>query len=153
LNSTPTAWRRWPKVAPPVAISRVTSPACAPYWPNCGAAVKPPAATPPTQPPSSSAETCPGAPITSAPMSETTNTDLVATDLTDDERYFVWWALGHWGGCASDAPLPVRLVGAANWDEFDALTDRLATAVKRGEALTDLDWARALFLTEISFGS
>jgi hypothetical protein len=86
-------------------------------------------------------------------MSGTTKADLVAIDLTDDERYLIGWALGHWGGCASDAPLPVRLVGAANWDEFDALTDRLATAVKHGEALTDLDWARALFLTEISFGS
>jgi hypothetical protein len=44
-------------------------------------------------------------------------------------------------------------LGFTGWDEFDALTDRLATAVKSGEPLRDLDWARALFLTEISFGS
>lgn len=86
-------------------------------------------------------------------MSETSDADLVAIDLTDDERYFMWWALGHWGGCASDAPLPVNLLGFTGWDEFDALTDRLATAIKHGEPLLDLDWARALLLTEISFGS
>lgn len=86
-------------------------------------------------------------------MSEATDADLVAIDLTDDERYFMWWALGHWGGCASDAPLPVNFLGFTGWDEFDAVTDRLATAIKSGEPLLDLDWARALLLTEISFGS
>ena len=30
------------------------------------------------------------------------------------------------------------------WDEFGQLTERLENAVKRGEPLTDLDWARAL---------
>jgi hypothetical protein len=86
-------------------------------------------------------------------MDDVADVDAVAIELTDDERYFMGWALGHWGGAASDAPLPVSLVGVSDWEEFDALTDRLATAVKAGEPLSDLDWARALFLTEISFGS
>ena len=89
-------------------------------------------------------------------MDDVADVDAVAIELTDDERYFMGWALGHWGGAASDAPLPVSLVGVSDWEEFeefDALTDRLATAVKAGEPLSDLDWARALLLTEISFGS
>ena len=86
-------------------------------------------------------------------MDDVADVDAVAIELTDDERYFMGWALGHWGGAASDAPLPVGLVGVSDWEEFDALTDRLATAVKAGGPLSDLDWARALLLTEISFGS
>ena len=37
----------------------------------------------------------------------------------------MWWALGHWGGCASDAPLPI--------------------AVKYGEPPCDLIGARVDF--------
>jgi hypothetical protein len=41
----------------------------------------------------------------------------------------------------------------SDWAEFDALADRLAGAITQHEPLSDLDWARALFLTEISRAS
>jgi hypothetical protein len=45
------------------------------------------------------------------------------------------------------------ILGIGDAEEFRNLTERLALAVRGGQALTDLDWARALFLTELSFGS
>lgn len=87
-------------------------------------------------------------------MSSTADAEVVSIDLTGDERDFVYWALTHWGtGLATYKPLPMTILGIADADRFRALTERLATAVRAGEPLTDLDWARALFLTELSFGS
>jgi hypothetical protein len=70
-------------------------------------------------------------PIPSKPISDTGQADLLTIDLTDNERYFVWWAQGHWGGCAGDAPLPIDVLGCTSQDEFDALTDHLVAAVKQ----------------------
>jgi hypothetical protein len=77
----------------------------------------------------------------------------VAIPLTDSERYFMYMALSEWGGLASYKPRPLPILGVSDWAEFDALTDRLATAITQHESLSDLDWARALFLTEISWAS
>lgn len=82
-----------------------------------------------------------------------TETTLIAIDLTERERDFTARALYEWHGSASWTPLPIDALGLSDWDEFDHLTERLETAVKSGEPLTDLDWARALFLTEISWAS
>ncbi len=78
---------------------------------------------------------------------------MITIDLTDDERDFMCTALGEWGGAASYAPLPVSIVGATNWVEFDQLTERLRHAIKNAQPLSGTDWARALFLTELSFAS
>ena len=76
---------------------------------------------------------------------------LIAIDLTELEREFIADALYAWRGPAGWTPLPIEALGLSNWDEFDALTDRLRDAVTRGEPFTDLDGARALFLTEITW--
>lgn len=77
----------------------------------------------------------------------------IRIDLTEQERTFIADALYAWSGPAGWTPLPIEALGLSNWDEFDALTDRLRDAVTWGQPLTDLDWARALFLTEISWAS
>jgi hypothetical protein len=87
-------------------------------------------------------------------MSARADDVVVAVDLTDDERDFMYWALSHWGsGLATYKALPMSVLGIAGSDEFASLTDRLGQAVRRGDPLSGLDWARALFLTELSFGS
>ncbi|WP_123026359.1 hypothetical protein [Mycolicibacterium stellerae] len=50
-------------------------------------------------------------------------------------------------------PLLAPLFDAATIDEFNAMVYRLRAAVEDAEPLSDLDWARALLLTEISWGS
>ena len=79
--------------------------------------------------------------------------NLIAIDLTEREREFIARALYERQGSASWTPLPIDALGLSDWDEFDALIDRLRDAVTRGDPLTDLDWARALFLTEITWAS
>lgn len=79
--------------------------------------------------------------------------ELVAVDLSERERGFIDAVLREWGGSAGSAPMPIEVLGLSTWDEFDALTDRLRGAITRGEPLTNLDWARALFLTEVGWAS
>jgi hypothetical protein len=78
---------------------------------------------------------------------------LIAIDLTERERKFIVGGLREWQGSAGWTPLPIEAMGLSDWDEFDALTDRLRVAVGRGDPLTDLDWARVLFLGEITWAS
>jgi hypothetical protein len=77
----------------------------------------------------------------------------IAIDLTERERDFIVDGLREWQGSAGWKPLPIEAMGISDWDEFDALTDRLRAAVGRGEPLTELDWARVLFLGEITWAS
>jgi hypothetical protein len=83
----------------------------------------------------------------------TSSSELVAVDLTDRERKFIEQALQQWGLSASDAPFPFQMLGLSTWEEFGNLTVRLEGAVANGEPLSDLDWARVLFLTEITWAS
>jgi hypothetical protein len=79
---------------------------------------------------------------------------LVDEDLTDDERRFIGLLLNEYGGPAKRAyQLLCPVVGLSNEDEWDRLIQRLMTAIKNKEPLSDLDWARTLFLAEISYGS
>ncbi|PJE05410.1 MAG: hypothetical protein CK429_20245 [Mycobacterium sp.] len=79
--------------------------------------------------------------------------DLVSIELTDREREFIQQALRQWDGSASDAPFPFQILGLSRWEEFGELAVRLDRALQKHEALTDLDWARVLFLTEICWAS
>jgi hypothetical protein len=83
----------------------------------------------------------------------TNSSELVAVDLTDRERKFIEQALQQWGWSASDAPFPFQVLGLSTWEEFGRLTVRLQGAVANDEPLTNLDWARVLFLTEITWVS
>jgi hypothetical protein len=85
--------------------------------------------------------------------SMTDSSELVAVDLTDREREFIQQALEQWTLSAADAPFPFQALGLSTWDEFGHLIVQLKRAVTDRESLTDLDWARALFLTEITWAS
>lgn len=81
------------------------------------------------------------------------SSELVAVDLTQDERDFIQQTLEQWGLSAASKPFPFQALGLSTWEEFGELTLRLENAVCDGEPLTDLDWARVLFLTEITWAS
>jgi hypothetical protein len=83
----------------------------------------------------------------------TSSSELVAVDLTDDERGFIGQTLDEWRSSASGKPFPFQVLGLSTWEEFGELIVRLEHAVASGAALTDLDWARVLFLTEVTFAS
>ncbi|EFG79546.1 hypothetical protein HMPREF0591_0523 [Mycobacterium parascrofulaceum ATCC BAA-614] len=83
----------------------------------------------------------------------TSSSELVTVNLSEREREFIQQALEQWALSAADAPFPYQVLGLSTWEEFGALTLRLERAVADGEPLTDLDWARVLFLTEITWAS
>lgn len=77
----------------------------------------------------------------------------VDVELTDDERQLLVLGLNEYLGPAAGAPVLAPLVGLATETEFIQLINRLMAAIKQRNALSDLDWAHALVLTEISWGS
>ena len=84
-------------------------------------------------------------------MSEPERVDI---DLTDEERKLIVLALNEFGGTAQHTyRLLCPVLGQSNSDEWARLVNRLISSIKNKEPLSDLDWARALFLTDISFGS
>lgn len=83
----------------------------------------------------------------------TDSSELVAVELTDDERDFIQQTLEQWALSAASKPFPFQVLGLSTWEEFGNLTGRLEHAVTDGKPLTDLDWARVLFLTEITWAS
>ena len=83
----------------------------------------------------------------------TGSSELVAVDLTDDERDFIRQAMHQWESSASRQPFPFQVLALSTWEGFGKLTLRLERAVTDGEALTNLDWAQVLFLTEVTGAS
>lgn len=82
-----------------------------------------------------------------------TMTELIAIDLTDDERMLLSQGLNEYGGPIRNQLVMVRALGLPDRASFDTLVDRLHTAISRMEPLSKLDWARAVFLTEVSWAS
>jgi hypothetical protein len=79
--------------------------------------------------------------------------DVVSVELTDDERLLLVSGLIEWGGPARGAAVIAPLVGAASVDDFFQLTGHLENAIRSRQPLSNLDWARALALTEICWAS
>lgn len=83
-----------------------------------------------------------------------TDPERIAIDLTEEERKLMSLALNEYGGLAKRAkPLLIPVLGLSTEDEWYQLLKRLELAIDNNEPLSDFDWARALFLTEISFAS
>jgi hypothetical protein len=78
-----------------------------------------------------------------------TEPELITIDLTGDERDFILTAFTEFGGTASYAPFPIRILGVSTDDEFEELLDRLRRAIWDREPMSCLDWARALLLVEM----
>lgn len=75
-------------------------------------------------------------------------------ELTDEERRFLVLALNEYRGPAGHAyQLLCPVVGEANKEGWIGLLDRLTAAIESNIPMSDLDWARALFLSEIAFAS
>ncbi|MBW0013411.1 MAG: hypothetical protein JO059_09625 [Mycobacterium sp.] len=83
----------------------------------------------------------------------TSSSELVAVDLTQDERDFIRQALQQWESSAAGQPFPFQVLGLSTWGEFGEQTLRLERAITGCQPLTDLDWARVLFLTEVTWAS
>ena len=79
--------------------------------------------------------------------------NLIHVDLTGDERDLLTFGLNEYLGPAAGAPILAPLVGARNTQEFFELLNRLMSAIETRQALSELDWIRALLLTEISWAS
>ncbi len=82
-----------------------------------------------------------------------TDSNCVAMVLTDNERRFLLIALNEYFGPAKGAPVLAQVVGVDSVPSFHQLVDRLLHSIENGQPLTDLDWARALVLSEISWAS
>jgi hypothetical protein len=83
-----------------------------------------------------------------------TEPERVAIELTDEERELIVLALNEYAGTAQHTyKLLCPVLGQSNKHEWFQLINRLEFAIENKEPLSDLDWARAMFLTDISFGS
>src|ERR1700739_313140 len=83
-----------------------------------------------------------------------TEPELVAIDLTDEERELIVLALNEYAGTAQHTyKLLCLVLGQSNKHEWFQLINRLSLAIENKEPMSDLDWARTMFLTDISFGS
>jgi hypothetical protein len=83
-----------------------------------------------------------------------THLEPVAIDLTDEEREPMVLALNEYAGTAQHTyQLLCPVFGQSDENDWYQLTTRLKKSIKNKEPLSDLDWARAMFLTDISFGS
>jgi hypothetical protein len=83
-----------------------------------------------------------------------TDPERVAIDLTDEERELMVLALNEYAGTAQHTyRLLGSVLGQSDQHQWFRLIGRLESAIDNKEPLSDLDWARAMFLTDISFGS
>ncbi|MEW2382598.1 hypothetical protein AB0873_11010 [Micromonospora sp. NPDC047707] len=80
--------------------------------------------------------------------------DVVAVDLSSDERFLLSRGLGEWGGPASPTEDLVRAMGFVSMEDlWRGEGRRLRAALDRGEPLTRSQWRKALLATEIVFAS
>ena len=83
-----------------------------------------------------------------------TDAERMAIDLTDEECELMVLALNEFGGTAQHTyRLLCPVLGQSNQHEWFRLINRLDSVIENKEPLSDLDWARAMFLTDICFGS
>ncbi|SPM35894.1 hypothetical protein BN1232_04159 [Mycobacterium rhizamassiliense] len=82
-----------------------------------------------------------------------TPTELVDIALTDDERRLLFHGLNEYGGSIQYKPVMTRALGLSDRDTFYDLIQRLLNAIGQNQPLSKLDWARVVFLTEVSWVS
>ncbi|KAA8882042.1 hypothetical protein F3087_38960 [Nocardia colli] len=79
--------------------------------------------------------------------------DLVAVDLSDDEREILRRGLGEWGGPARSTEALAVAMGFASVADLYEQGRRLRAALNSKEPLSAADWRRALVATEFVFAS
>jgi hypothetical protein len=71
-----------------------------------------------------------------------TEAELVAINLTDEERELIVLALNEYGGTAQHTyRLLCPVLGQSDLDEWAHLVNGLKEAIRNNEPLSDLDWA------------
>jgi hypothetical protein len=78
---------------------------------------------------------------------------VIEVQLTPEERDLLIHGLGEWGGPTRPTEALAPAMGFDSVEELLRGTERIAAALKRGEALSPEDWARAQIATEIAFAS
>lgn len=73
--------------------------------------------------------------------------------LTHDESNMLCAGLINWGGPADGTNALARAMGFANRKDLWEESNKIATAINSGHALSVRDWTRALVATEINFAS
>ena len=80
--------------------------------------------------------------------------ERVEVNLDEAERKLMVLVLNEYAGSAQVAvELLPPLIGKSSYDEWGDYVFPLMESIEIGEPLADLDWARALLLTEFGFGS
>ncbi|WP_157900632.1 hypothetical protein [Mycobacterium rhizamassiliense] len=82
-----------------------------------------------------------------------TESELIDLGLTDDERLLISHGLSEYGGPIRGQVVMTRALGLSDSGAFNDLVARLRGAIFRKQPLSKLDWARAVFLTEVSWAS
>lgn len=82
-----------------------------------------------------------------------TRDDLIQIELDERERRLLRCGILEWGGPARCTDAMAIAIGFRSAADLLAQSDRLAGAVASGEAMSSLDWRRALLATEIAFAS
>lgn len=79
--------------------------------------------------------------------------DHIDIPLSDEERALLLYGLRDWGGPAACTPAMARALGFHDVEDLFTQSDRMRSALRAHEPLTQRDWVRALLATEIVFAS
>lgn len=79
--------------------------------------------------------------------------EMLEVELSDLERRVLHWGVIDWGGPARCTEEMAVALGFLGVDDFVRHRKRLADAVKGGQPLSRLDWARVVLATEVVFAS
>lgn len=79
--------------------------------------------------------------------------DLVAVSLTEEERYMLTFGLKDWDGPTEATESVAVALGFVSIEDLHIEGDRIAEAIHAGEPVSERDWSRALFATEVVFAS
>ncbi|MEE6137974.1 hypothetical protein SKC41_16800 [Mycobacterium sp. 050128] len=82
-----------------------------------------------------------------------TATELIDIELTEDERRLLFHGINEYGGSIQYKSVMTRALGLADRATFYALIEQLLNAIGQHQPLSKLNWARAVFLTEVSWVS
>lgn len=90
---------------------------------------------------------------TTGPSNSPSTDHALDVDLTGEERGLLLTCLRDWSQPVPGWQLVAPMVGNKSIDEFLEQTSRLTSALEKGDSLSELDWLRALVLTEIGWAS
>lgn len=79
--------------------------------------------------------------------------EVIAFDLSDEERHLLYYGLIDWQGPSECTESLAVAMGFSGLDDLDREGQRIGAAILAGEPLAPRDWTRALLSTELIFAS